>query len=147
MAFSLVSACPACGTKNRIPAAHLSDEGRCGACKNALPPTREPIGVDEKSFDEIIRSAKVPVLVDFWAAWCGPCRAVAPEVRSLAQEMAGRALVLKVDSDAEQGLGQRYNIRSIPNLMVFSQGKPVAQRAGATSKAELKRWLETAVAA
>ena len=147
MAFSLVSACPACGTKNRIPAAHLTDEGRCGACKNALPPAKEPIDADEKAFDEIIRSSKVPVLVDFWAAWCGPCRAVAPEVRALAQEMAGRALVLKVDTDAEQGLGQRYNIRSIPNLMVFYQGKAVAQRAGAAPKAELKRWLETAVAA
>jgi thioredoxin 2 len=105
----------------------------------------EPIAASQSTFEEIIRAAKVPVLVDFWAAWCGPCRAIAPELHALAEELAGRALVLKVDTEAEPVLAERYQVRSIPLLMVFHQGKPVAQRAGATGKAELRRWLEAAV--
>jgi thioredoxin 2 len=147
MAFSLVTACPACGKQNRIPAPHLTDHGRCGACKATLPPAQEPIEAAESAFDEIIHAAKVPVLVDFWAPWCGPCRAVAPEIRALAQEVAGGALVLKVNSDEAPMLSQRYGIRSIPNLMIFHRGKPVAQRAGAAPKAELKRWLQSAASA
>jgi thioredoxin 2 len=104
----------------------------------------EPIPASQASFDEIIRAAKVPVLVDFWAAWCGPCRAIAPELHALAQEMSGRALILKVDTEAEPVLAERYQVRSIPFLMVFLHGKAVAQRAGATGKAELRRWLEAA---
>lgn len=146
MAFSMIRTCPACGAANRIPAAHLADQGRCGACKAALPPTREPIAATADSFDEIVRAAKVPVLVDFWAEWCGPCRMIAPELHALAQEMAGRALVLKVDTEAEPELAARFQIRSIPNLMVFHRGQPVAQRAGAAPRAELRRWLESAAA-
>ncbi len=144
MSFSTISSCPACGTGNRVPVGHLSDTGKCGSCKAALSPVHEPIAVTQSSFDEIIRAAKVPVLVDFWAAWCGPCRAIAPELHALAEEMSGRALVLKVDTEAEPVLAERYQVRSIPFLMVFHRGKAVAQRAGASGRAELRRWLETA---
>src|SRR6516164_4903482 len=92
----MIRPCPACGANNRVPAKHLSDTGRCGSCKAALPPVSEPIEVDATAFAEITREANVPVLVDFWAERCGPSRMAAPEVRELAREMAGRGLVLKV---------------------------------------------------
>src|SRR5215471_7737165 len=95
----VIRTCPHCGQKNRIPANHLADTGRCGSCKNPLPPINEPIAADTQLFDEIIQNARVPVLVDFWAEWCGPCHMAAPEVKRVAQEMSGRAAVLKVDTE------------------------------------------------
>lgn len=141
---TLLSACPSCGAKNRIPAGRLADTGRCGACKSSLPPARQPIEVDEPTFNAIVAASKVPVLVDFWAAWCGPCRAAAPEVERLAQEAAGQALVLKVDIDANPALAHRFGIQSIPNFMVFRANQPVFQRAGAAPRSEMRRWLDTA---
>jgi thioredoxin 2 len=103
----------------------------------------EPINANEKTFDEVIQGAKVPVLVDFWASWCGPCRSVAPEVQRLAGEMAGQALVLKVDTEQEPELARRYAVRSIPNFVVFRGGRQVAQQAGAVDRQTLRRYLES----
>ncbi|HWO21405.1 MAG TPA: thioredoxin domain-containing protein [Kofleriaceae bacterium] len=137
----MLRTCPECKATNRIPARHLADTGKCGRCRAALPPHTTPIEITSAAqFDEIIAGARVPVLVDFWAAWCGPCRIVAPEVKQAAENLAGKALVLKVDTEALGELAQRYQIQSIPNFVLFSGGRPLRQRAGATDHRQLERW-------
>jgi thioredoxin 2 len=101
----------------------------------------EPIAADEALFDDVVLTARVPVLVDFWADWCGPCRMAAPNVSRTAAEMAGRAVVLKVDTEAQPQLAARYNVRGIPNFAVFADGRLVQQQAGLVPAEQMKAWL------
>ena len=141
--FSLVRDCPNCGKSNRIPAGHLADTGRCGACKRLLPPQSEPIEVDAASFAEIVAEATVPILTDFWVPWSGPCLMAAPDVKRLAIETAGKALILTVNTDDCPQLGAQFSVQSIPAFVVLRGGRAVFQQAGLFPCAEMRRWVET----
>jgi thioredoxin 2 len=115
-----------------LPAARLQDKARCAACKAPLLPLDRPLSISSTAeFDELVRDAKAPVLVDFWAAWCGPCRMVAPELEKLASSRAGRAVIAKVDTDAQPELSARYGIQSIPTMIVFRDGREAQRLSGA----------------
>ena len=124
----VIRTCTPCQQKNRVSARHLSASGRCGACKAELPPLAEPLPVDSALFDEIIENAAVPVLVDVWADRCGPYRTPAPEVSRTAADMAGKAIVLKLDTEANPQLSARFQVRGIPNFVVISGGRTSSGR-------------------
>ena len=140
----LIRKCSQCGQKNRIPGKNLAGTVRCGACKTPLTPIAEPLEVDEGLFDEIVQSVPVPVLVDFWADWCGPCRMAAPEVSRTATDLAGEAVVLKVDTEKNHQLAARFNVRGIPNFVILAGGRVVKQQAGVANHEQLEQWLRSA---
>jgi thioredoxin 2 len=142
----LVVACPSCGQKNRLAYDRLGDAVRCGKCKNALKAPSVPLEILQTSdFDRLVARASIPVVVDYWAPWCGPCRMVAPELQKVAARQAGRVLVVKVNTDKLTELGERFGIRSIPTLAVFAGGREVARTAGARPAEDIEQFVMQAV--
>src|SRR5258705_11395586 len=118
--------CPSCGKTNRLRYSTLGSTVRCGACKTPLSPPAEPLEVpDAATFDALISSSAVPVVVDFWAPWCGPCRMMAPEVDKVAKAKAGDWLMLKVNTEALPDIGEQFRIRSIPTIAIFREGREI----------------------
>jgi thioredoxin 2 len=140
MAEGLHVVCGACGAVNRVPAERLSESPKCGKCHAPLLPG-EPVELTEASFDRFVARNDLPVVVDFWADWCGPCKMMAPVFAQAAREQGTRFRFAKLDTDAQGAIAARYGIRSIPSLLVFRQGQEVDRVAGALDPASLRAFL------
>jgi thioredoxin 2 len=141
----LIVACGTCGKKNRLAYERLGDPVHCGQCKQPLSAPDEPIELRQTAdFDRLVARSSLPVVVDYWAPWCGPCRMVAPELKKVAVRQAGRAIVVKVNTDELSDLGERFNIRSIPTLAIFAGGKEVARESGARPAEEIEAFIARA---
>ena len=141
----VIARCPSCGKSNRLRYENLNRVTRCGSCHTNLSPPAEPVEApDAAAFDTIVQQTPVPVVVDFWAPWCGPCLMMAPELETAARDMAGRALVVKVNTDAVPELGERFRIMSIPTLAVFRQGREISRVSGVRAAAEIQAFATQA---
>jgi thioredoxin 2 len=144
----LVQACPQCGKRNRMTYERLGQVFRCGSCRTELRPPHEPIEMkSEALFDALTGRSALPVLVDFWAPWCGPCKVIAPELVKLATEGSGRWLVAKVNTEELPGLAHRFDIHGIPTLALFKAGRELARKSGAMPAPMIRQFIEQSLQA
>lgn len=134
--------CPHCHTQNRLPAARLGDDPKCGRCHQALF-DGHPVELNATAFDKHLRGSDLPLLVDFWAPWCGPCVSMAPQYEKAAKTLEPQFRVAKVNTEVEQSIGARFGIRSIPTLKLFHKGREVASKSGAMDAGGITRWAKS----
>jgi len=143
MTDALIVVCPHCHSPNRVPAERLADGGNCGKCKGRLF-SGEPVELDEVSFAAHAGRSDLPLVVDFWAPWCGPCRMMAPAFAQAARTLEPAYRMAKVNTEEQQGLAARFGIRSIPTLAIFKGGREIARQSGAMDAARLTAWIKSA---
>ncbi len=144
MSDAIQIVCAACGAVNRIPADKPAKEARCGRCGAKLF-TGKPVELNDAIFQKFVTRTSIPVVVDFWAEWCGPCKMMAPEFARAAEELEPQVKFAKLDTERNQMTAMQFGIRSIPTLMIFREGKVIAQQAGAMPASQIVQWVKSSI--